>query len=266
MKPQIALSVAGLVMLFTPGCCVFEHVFGCGGHYYHGAGSCGDDHCDGGKISKKCAKKCRKCRECLEEEGEHHHAGIGHDHGGLVMADGSFGGAIGGDFGCGCGGGIGHDPFSGGMSGGCASCGTGGPGPFQGAMPGMMPGMMPSPTPVGPGASSASEAFPTPASGVNLSHPQSIPAIPAMDSSSTMTVPPGVQQVSVEEFQRLPGVVVSGPNAGAAASSPPAMASSVPGTISVTGPVQPAQPAATKSFSPASARQVQQAGWAPVRK
>ncbi len=110
-----------------------------------------------------------------------------------------------------------------------------------------------------------SEAYPGPASGVNLNNPQAIPAVPGMDNSSTTPVPAGVQQVSVEEFQRLPGVVVSGPTAVGAAGAQPAMAASSPVTTDVTA-AQPIQQAAAKSFSPATARQVQQTGWAPVRK
>lgn len=246
MKPQFGLLVAGLLMLFTPGCCLLSHIFGC--HHFDND-SCGatvsDDGCH---HSKKCARKCRKCRECLEKHG-------GGDYGGMMMGDVGMGG-------CGCGGGMIGDCGCGGgmMSGGCASCGQGG----MGSLPGPMPIMS------SPGLTPSSEAAPAPTSGINLNYPQAIPAIPPSETGSTTSVPQGTQQVSVEEFQRLPGVVISGPTAVGAPASQPAMASSVATTTNVVAPAQPVQQpvqqAAAKSISPATARQVQQTGWAPVRK
>jgi hypothetical protein len=81
-----------------------------------------------------------------------------------------------------------------------------------------------------------------------------------MENSSLPQTPAGVQQVSVEEFHRLPGVVISGP-------SPVAEAPQLAATPSVpAGADRPIQQTAIMSAAPANARQVQQTGWAPVQK
>ena len=248
MKPRSLLAVAGAVLLFAPGCCVLDHLYGCGPWWAHG---CVADHCsDGCKASRKCDKKCRKCRECLEEHGQS---------GGMMMGGMGLGG------GCGCGG-CGMPEMMGGFmgevgGGGCASCGHGGHG-HGGAFD--APHMMTTPP----------MTIPTPSA---LPHPQPgtalPPPIPPADSSSTNQIPSGTQQVSVEEFQRLPGVVISGPGSQpAAAMQPPQMAAqpvlpSVPASVAAPpATARPVQTPAVSTTAPANARQVQQTGWAPVRK
>jgi hypothetical protein len=104
---------------------------------------------------------------------------------------------------------------------------------------------------------------PAPTSGVNLSYPQAIPVIPPSETSGV--IPPGMQQVSVEEFQRLPGVIISGPNAGPATSPQGATVLATPQPLE---PPIAAKPVGSpvRSSNPGNARQVQQTGWAPVHK
>jgi hypothetical protein len=247
MKPLFGLAAAGLLMLFAPGCCVLAHVFGCGWHDHDVC--CGPGQCEhGDRHLKKCAKKCRKCRECLEEHG--------YGYGDMF----AYGGMIPGDMGlvgdCGCGGGMMADIGAGcgcGMPGGCASCGQAGPTSYP--VPMSAPTMAPS-----------SEAAPAPTSGIKLNYPQAIPAIPPMENSSLPQPPQGVQQVSVEEFQRLPGVVISGPTTSPDPSSQLATSSAVPATIDQPLVAKPVQPSSAKTSVPSNARQVQQTGWAPVQK
>jgi hypothetical protein len=96
------------------------------------------------------------------------------------------------------------------------------------------------------------------------------PPIPPIDTSSNLQIPPSVQQVSVEEFQRLPGTVVSGPGSPITSTTAPQVTGQLAATMSPILPAPPAspQPAQTTVVSsvPANARQVQQTGWAPVRK
>lgn len=240
MKSRLTLCFAGLVMAFMPGCCVFDALFGCG-HFQ--LPSCGASTCDDGcGHSKKCDKKCRKCRECLQEHGGM--AG-GEFYPGMGYGD-IYGGGGGGD--CGCGGGGMAADYPGG---GCAGCGGGGG--FDGGAVMTTP-MMTIPTP-GP--------TPMPHGGTALP-----PPIPPAETSSVPQVPAGMQQVSVAEFQRLPGVIVSGPGSQAAQTAQVAAiqpASSVPSMIAAPADAKPLD-ATVISSVPANTRQIQQAGWAPVRR
>lgn len=235
MKSRVTLCVAGLVMALLPGCCVFDALFGCG-HYQ--ILSCGASGCDDGcGHSKKCAKKCRKCRECLEEHGM---AGMG-GMGGEFYTGMQYGDIGGGDCGCGGGGMAGYP------GGGCAGCGQ--PGGFDGGAVMTTP-MMTVPTP-GP--------TPMPHGGTAL--PPPIP--PAETGSTVPQVPAGMQQVSVAEFQRLPGVIVSGPGSQAAQT---AQAGSVPPAI-VAAPAEAKPLDAVVITSPQSnSKQIQQAAWVPVQR
>jgi hypothetical protein len=235
MKPQFALLVAGTLLLFTPGCAVFECVFGFG--YCHRDDCCGGGpSCGESRKAKKCAKKCRKCRECLEEQGL---GGMGYDgiaYGGTPFMDAGCcdgGGTFGG------GGGIMMDGMGGG--GGCG-CGQSAPmGYGYESTPFMTPPMtVPTPAP-----------SPVPRSGTALP-----PPIPPADLGGNMQSPPSTQHVSVEEFQRLPGVVISGPGSQTATTAGTQL-----------GSWEPAAPAAATatSTSPSSAKPIQQAGWAPTR-
>jgi len=227
MKPLYALACAGFLTLFAPGCCILD-VFGHGNSY----SQCGSDPCScgghhGKKHSKKCSKHCRKCMECMQEGYVD----------GYAMGDCGCGGAIMGDCGCGGGGMIGD------MGGGGCGCGAGGPAPYpSGPLPGPIPG-------------------PTPSTGA-------IPPIPGMEvapppqTSSTMTVPAGMTQVSVEEFQRLPGVVISGPGAQPMATDMAAQSVSTSATPTIVAAPQEARPIPTTA---SRVQSVQQTGWAPTR-
>jgi hypothetical protein len=100
--------------------------------------------------------------------------------------------------------------------------------------------------------------------------PGAIPPIPGMEvapppqTSSTSTVPAGMTQVSVEEFQRLPGVVISGPGAQPAAMQMTAQSAStsVPQTM-VSAPEEPRPISAPTTAT--RVQSVQQTGWAPTR-
>jgi len=254
MKSTFGLLFAGLLLASTPGCCVLDHQFGCGQQY---PGDCqsaqGHDSCG---SSKKCSKKCKKCRECLAEEGM-----AGGFYPGMMYADGGFGG----DSGCGCEGGGGMMagyPDAGG-GGGCASCAQGGS-TFQGG--GGYESHMVTPPMTIPTPSPTYAPTPMPPGGTPLP-----PPIPPAEIGALQQVPAGTQQVSVEEFQRLPGVVISGPGAQTAAVPAPAvgqpMMTSSPAPIAapqVVGRPVAAPPVYTSA--PANARQVQQTGWAPVRR
>lgn len=237
MKSRLTLCVAGLIMALLPGCCVFDSLFGCSHFPSSGASGC-DDGCG---HSKKCAKKCRKCRECLEEHGMAGMGGMGGMSGEFYPGMG-YGDLSGGDCGCG-GGGVAGYP-----GGGCAGCGQ--PGGFDGGSIMTTP-MMTVPTP-GP--------TPMPHGGTTLP-----PPIPPAETSSVPQVPAGMQQVSVAEFQRLPGVIVSGPGAQVASTTQVAAApASVPAVIAAPADAKPLD-ATVITAAPANAKQIQQAGWAPVR-
>lgn len=168
----------------------------------------------------------------------------------------------GGDCGCSCGGMMYGDM---GMSDcGCGApsaagcgCGIGGGHVDQ---PAFMTPPMTVPTP--------QAAPPVPSSNVTMP-----PPIPPADSSSTTPVPQGTQQVSVEEFQRLPGVIISGPGAQPLAvpttstmvQSPTPVPANVAAPAPTAKPIQQASGATAPTITPSATRQVQQTGWAPVR-
>ena len=265
MQRFYGLAAAGLLTLCTPGCAMFETIFGCDG-FHHGADCCGTNDCGCGHAhhhKDKCARKCRKCQKCLQEHGNTGGYGYGMD--GMMLGGG-------GDC-CGCGGPIAPDFLGGGIPSGYGApsgcgCGAGGPVSFPGPGPSPMPSPSPEVVPYPPGAmppgmSPSSEAAPAPTSGINLSYPQAIPAIPPSETGSL--TPPAMQQVSVEEFQRLPGVVISGPTAGPSPSPQVASESSVPQNLEMPVVARPIQSRASSS-APVNARQVQQTGWAPVQR
>lgn len=238
MKPQVVLSFAGLLMLFAPGCCVFDAIFGCGHRGFDSCGSvdagCG---CESGghKHRNKCDKKCRKCRECLEKEGMA--GGYGAGYPGMGYSDFGFSG----DGGCGCGGGA--------ATCGCGQGGMGVPSTYESSS--FMTPPMTVPTP---------NANPGP-SGTALP-----PPIPSTESSGMQQLPPGMQQVSMEEFQRLPGVIVSGPGASSTQSSVPQVSAQMEMSVpTVMAPSPAARPIQSVTSAPANAKQIQQTGWAPVR-
>ncbi len=233
MNSRIGLCIAGLVTVFMPGCCVFEHVFQC--KHFGGGDQCGAV-ADGCGHSKKCSKKCRKCMECLQEHGGGMYPALGYLDGGFVE-----------DGGCGCGG---HDGgmITAGYGGGDTGCGCSQGGGNMVNVPMMSSPVMTTPTMTVPTPAPA----PTPMGGTALP-----PPIPPAETSSLPQLPPGTQQVSVEEFQRLPGVVISGPTAPSVASTPQAAPAIV---------TSPATSPTVISTAPVNAKQVQQTGWAPVRR
>ena len=166
------------------------------------------------------------------------------------------------DVGCGCDA-CGMGVEDGMMSSGCASgnCGgamsSGSPtgcacgqhhGEYAPSMPGsMVPSVAPSaaPTPIPAAPPVGNEPAPAPIDNPSTAIPRSLSTQP--------------QQVSVEEFQRLPGVIVAGPSA--SSSSVPSMAASV-------GAAQPVMAAPQLSSVPAAPRVLpgaQQVNWVPSK-
>jgi hypothetical protein len=79
-------------------------------------------------------------------------------------------------------------------------------------------------------------------------------------------VPSGTQQVSVEEFQRLPGVIISGPGMSPTPTSMPQISAQIEMNVpEVMAPSPAAKPIQSATSAPANAKQIQQTGWAPVR-
>lgn len=160
--------------------------------------------------------------------------------------------------GCGCGG-FGETYYDGGSSCGCSSgtCGgamyggtmggscCGGSMPSQPTMLNQAPGSMPYvPTPV-PSQNSAPSpsASPTPASTMAIPAPAP-PLLPASDSAASNNAMPSntnVQHVTYEEFQRLPGTVISGPGVPGPSVSTDAQASNV-ATMPVATTPRPSTP------------------------
>ncbi len=145
------------------------------------------------------------------------------------------------DGGCGCstcGGGDAGIMMDGMGGGGGCGCGQSAPMGYESTTPFMTPPMtVPTPSPAS-----------MPRSGTALP-----PPIPPADMGSNLQSPPSTQHVSVEEFQRLPGVVISGPGSQAATTAGTQL-----------GGWEPAAPAVTPAATSA-AKPIQQAGWAPTR-
>lgn len=235
MHARIFLLTLGLLgLVVAPGCCVLR---GCGTGCGCGGG-CGLLGCLS-RIRDK-IHNCSLCHKsnCCGDCGCS--CGGGMMYGDMGMAMGDCGCGAPAAPGCGCGAGGGH-------------AGHAEPSTFM-TPPMNVPTMQSAP--------------PVPNSNVTMP-----PPIPPADSSSTTNVPQGTQQVSVEEFQRLPGVIISGP--GAASTAAPASSSVVqsptPVPANVAAPAPAAKPIQQASgttapvITPSATRQVQQTGWAPVR-
>ncbi len=189
MKRLLSL-LASVALLSSVGCCCLNsRVNECGPY--------GPDLAGGGGCLAKFARSHGAKKNC----------GCGHCGGGMY-ADPMYGMPYGmdayGGGGCGCDGGM-----MGGMPGaGSPGCGCAG----GGGMPQQM-------IPPAPPVQYAPQASPSPAP---IAEPTPVPAVPepaAPDAPMTqMPVPaaPNVQNVSVEEFQRLPGTIISGPTTSSA--------------------------------------------------
>jgi hypothetical protein len=194
----------------------------------------GDAVCDDGYGVPR--KCAKKCRKCRECLEEH---GMGGGYYPEMMSAGFAGD-------CGCGGAM--------PTPGCAGCGGG----FDSSVITTPTMNVPTPSPT-----------PMPHSGTALP-----PPIPPAETSSVPQTPAGTQFVSVEEFHRLPGVVVSGP-AGQGPAQPTAgpaidvqaLASTPSAASPPAAPPADARPLDSTVIAtpPANAKQVQQAAWAPVR-
>jgi len=218
-------GVCTLLLLTTVGCCHTQCVSsdpcnscGCG----TGGGCCLTDWCHRQFLSWRMRHNCHNYNWGCECSGP------------CPVCGGS-------SCGMGCGGACGSPS---GCGGGAAGCGCGQSGSTQG-----WSGAAPTPT-YSPGAA------PTPPAPAPLTVPQSDPPpVPASTDPATTFQSPGsgqMQQVSYEEFQRLPGVVVSGSGA----------PSSVP---SMGQPSLPPPPLSTVSTPPRAGTGVQQAQWVPAR-
>lgn len=216
MKLHRLIAVAGLLMMTTVGCCHSQCVSSnpcdpCGGGC--GGGGC----CLSGWLQTKLAN-CRLrhnyswCNDC------------------------SSGCSVCGGENCG----MNSDMGMGVPSTGGSTCGCGqshGSGTYVPSSPNTDAAPAPIPTQVAPVPPKSGE--PTPAPG-------------ASDSTTNFQRPTGqIQHVSVEEFQRLPGVVISGP----AQSSVPTMAQ----------PTLAPPVLSTVSAPPKPATTVQQAQWVPAK-
>lgn len=122
------------------------------------------------------------------------------------------------------------DPYGGAIGGGCGCSGQPGGQPHPHPMPGPAQAPLGNPMPV---------STPHPA-------PMSSTALPSNPQFAAGTGN-GPTHVSVEEFQRLPGVIVSGPGSTAAASSSPTPSSS---GVALTGSITPSAPHDNTTNSP----------------
>ncbi len=218
--------LACITLLSSVGCCCLNScVNECGPHASDLAGG-------GGCLAKFArshgARKC-KCQHCMGYGG--------------MYADPIYGMPYGGD-GC-CGGGfdggmmMGGFPDAGGAGCGCAAGG----------------GAMAPSIPPAPPSNYAPQGSPTPAP-MPEANDNAIPAPPDGAAAGTpMTyqpapVQPNVQNVSVEEFQRLPGSIISGPT-------------TTPVPSPATGPMTAAPP--RPSYPSAVNPGVRPANWQPAR-
>jgi hypothetical protein len=201
---RLLSAVACLVTLNLVGCC-------CMSPRIDECGPFASDLAGGGGCLAKFARSHGAKKKC----------GCGHCGGGMY-ADPIYGMPYSGD--C-CGGG-----FDAGMMGGYpgmpsgGGCGCGGGGMVAPSMPAIPPAA----------TQYAPEGSPTPAPTPDANVPETnIPAVPGAETPAPPAPPmtyqpapgqPGVQNVSMEEFQRLPGTIISGPTttpvAGPAASVP----------------------------------------------
>ena len=235
MKRLISAAACLLVLNLVGCCCVSPRIDECGPHACDLAG--------GGGLLAKFARSHGAKKKC----------GCGHCGG----FNGMYGDAMHGmpyETGC-CGG----DGFDGGMMAGgypamsSPGCGCGGGG-------GMMAPSMPM-APAAPATQYAPEGTPTPAPTPDANVPETnVPAGPAAEPPAPpMTYQPapgqpGVQNVSMEEFQRLPGTIISGPTTTALAAPPTAAAPAIH------------SPMATRTPIPSVANPgVRPANWQPAR-
>lgn len=225
--------VACLMTLNLVGCCCMStaRIDECGPH--------ASDLAGGGGCLAKFARAHGAKKRC----------GCGHCGYGGMYADPIYGMPYGDS--C-CGGG-----FDGGMMGGFpgmtggSDCGCGG----GGAMPASNMPPMPATNQYAP------EGSPTPAPTPDANVPETnVPAVPAADPPAPPTTyqpapgQPGVQNVSMEEFQRLPGTIISGPTTTPVAGPPAAV------THPVHSPVMSRTPIPTVA-NPG----VRPANWQPAR-
>jgi hypothetical protein len=205
------ICLTALLMFSTVGCCHTQCVSSdpcnpCG------AGACGGGGCclTNWFHNRFACNSCRNyswSNDCCSVCGGN---SCGMDGGGMSMGGGGGGSS------CGCG-------QSGGQSSGYAPA---------------------SPTYVTPGEQSPTPVPAAPASPARTNEP--IPAPGAPDSTTFQAPANGqIQHVSIEEFHRLPGTVISGPGAVPTLTPPPALS-----TVSV--PPRPGNP-------------VQQAQWVPAK-
>ncbi len=128
-------------------------------------------------------------------------------------------------------------------AGGCASCGSMGqmPAPMMQTAPSPAPEPAPAPAPTPPGTSPSAYNY----NGTLTTPPVALPPVPP--GVSYNSAPQGVQQVSYEEFVKLPGVIVNGPGA-------------VPA-----GVVPAPAPMLSRSPAPLGNSAIQQAAWTSSR-
>lgn len=205
MKRLISSAACLLVLNLVGCCCVSPRIDECGPHACDLAG--------GGGLLAKFARSHGAKKKC----------GCGHCGGFNAMyGDAMYGMPY--DSGC-CGGGGGFD--GGMMAGGYPDMSSPGCGCGGGASMPMAPSIPPTPP-----AQYAPEASPTPAPTPDVPPAETnVPGVPdpAGAPAAPMTyqpapAQPGVQNVSVEEFQRLPGTIISGPTTSAVAAPPAAAA------------------------------------------
>lgn len=249
MKRLVSVA-ACLMTLNLVGCCCMSasRIDECGPHATDlaGGGGCLAKFARSHGAKKKCG--CQHCYGGIYSDPIY---GMPYDVGGGCCGDGFDGGMMGG--------------FPGMPSAGCG-CGGGG----GAVMPAPAPAYQPAP----PAAQYAPEGSPTPAPmptpDPNLPE-TNVPAVPGAETPAPPAPPmtyqpapgqPGVQNVSVEEFQRLPGSIISGPTTTPVSAPAPAP---VPGAMP-SAAVAPAPAIRTRTPIPTIANPgVRPANWQPSR-
>lgn len=237
MKLRHLISLSGLLLASSIGCCHSRCVCS------DPCDPCGNVHASGGScVSGWMCNKVDAWR--MRNHGRNY--GWNDMACGCDVCSTCFDGEmIGGGSSCGCGGGSVMNSVA--PSSGC-SCGQ-----SHGAA---MPSVPPSVTPWASPQNGSPSPIPMPPTTVE---PSPAPAANDASSTSIQFSPPGQpQHVSVEEFQRLPGVIVAGPTA---QSSVPTVASSA--TIPL--PASAAPQLSADPVAPRVATGAQQVNWVPTK-